>query len=165
MNQIQLTVREVNGPKLSSLDELAAQVRPVYAMKNIAIVGLSKDPTKDSYEVGAYLKALGYNIIPINPTATEIMGLKSYPSLLELPEDVKRNLDVVDVFRRSEDVPGVADQVLRLHKEYGRPLVFWMQLGIENQDAARKLRETGIVVFQNRCMMATHRLLKSAGKL
>lgn len=78
-------------------------------MKNIATVGLSRDPTKDSYEVAAYLKGLGYNIIPINPTASEIMGLKSYPSLLELPDDVKRNLDVVDVFRRSEDIPGVAD--------------------------------------------------------
>ena len=147
------------------MDKLATNVKPVFSMKNIAVVGMSKDPSKDSYGVAAYLKDVGYNIIPINPTAPEIMGLKSYPSLLDLPEEVKRTLDIVDVFRKSEDIPAVADQALQLHKQYGRPLVFWMQLGIANENAAKKLESTGTKVFQNLCMMETHRLLKSAGKL
>ncbi len=134
-------------------------------MKNIAVVGMSRDSSKDSYEVAAYLKSQGYNIIPINPTAPEIMGLESYPSLLDLPENVKRDLDIVDVFRRSEDIPPLANEAIQLREKYSRPLVFWMQLGIRNEDAAKKLRAAGMQVFQDICMMATHRLLKRAGKL
>ena len=150
---------------LSNLDELAERVRAIYALKNVAVVGMSKDPSKDSHEVGLYLKSIGFNVYPINPTTPEIEGMKSYASLLDLPEDIKSTLDIVDVFRRSEDIPPIVDQALQLHRTYSRPRVFWMQLGIENEDSAQKLRSAGIQVFQDICMMATHRLLKRTGRL
>lgn len=150
---------------LSNLDELAERVRPIYAMKNVAVVGMSKDPAKDSHEVGLYLKSIGFNVYPVNPTTPEIEGMKSYASLPDLPEEIKSTLDIVDVFRRSEDIPPIADQALQLHGIYSRPQVFWMQLGIKNDEAAQKLRSAGLQVFQDICMMATHRLLKRTGRL
>ncbi len=135
------------------------EVKKVYNLKTIAVVGLSKDPTKDSHDVAAYLKQRGYKIIPINPTAEEILGEKAFPSLKGLPENLKQTLDIVDVFRKSEDIPPIANEALELRRSYDRPLVFWMQLGISNEMAARSLREAGIQVIENACMMATHRLL------
>jgi predicted CoA-binding protein len=134
-------------------------------MKNVAVVGMSKDPAKDSHEVGLYLKSIGFNVYPVNPTTPEIEGMKSYASLPDLPEEIKSTLDIVDVFRRSEDIPPIADQALQLHGIYSRPQVFWMQLGIKNDEAAQKLRSAGLQVFQDICMMATHRLLKRTGRL
>ncbi len=135
------------------------EVKKVYNLKTIAVVGLSKDPTKDSHDVAAYLKQQSYKIIPINPTAEEILGEKAFPSLKGLPENLKQTLDIVDVFRKSEDIPPIANEALELRRSYDRPQVFWMQLGISNEMAARSLREGGIQVIENACMMATHRLL------
>ena len=121
--------------------------------RNVAVVGLSKDEGKDSYRVAAFLKKNRFRIIPINPTANEILGEKSYPSLSSLPAELKRELEIVDIFRPSEAVPPIVDEAIGIRDMFGRPMVIWMQLGITNEDAARKASEKGILVIQDRCMM------------
>ena len=128
----------------------------------IAVVGLSTDPAKPSNEVASYLKANGYRIVPVNPTADEILGEVCYKSLRELPEDLKPKIEVVDVFRRAQDVPPIVDQAIELRKVYGSPKTIWMQLGIVNEDSARNAREAGLEVVMDRCMMVEHRRRESA---
>ena len=118
----------------------------------IAVVGLSPKPERDSHEVAKYLQDQGYRIVPVNPRADTILGEKSYPDLASIPEKV----DVVDIFRRSDDVPPVVDQAI----DIGAKAV-WMQLGIVNEDAAVKAREAGLGVVMDRCMLVEHRNLVS----
>ena len=132
-----------------------SEIRKFYELKNIAVVGMSKNEEKPAHFVPKYLIEHGYNIIPVNPTATEILGKTSYPSLGDLPKDI--NVDIVDVFRRSEDVPSVVDDVIKNKKNGTR--VVWMQLGISNEEAERKAKESGIEVVFNRCMMEEHKRL------
>jgi thioredoxin len=120
--------------------------------KIVAVVGLSNDPTKYSYEVAHFLQSNGYRIIPVNPFVNEVLSEKSYKSLLEMPEDLQRTVEVVDVFRRPEDVPPIVDQAIQLRKKYGKPYVVWMQLGIANEEAAKKAEDAGITVVMDRCM-------------
>lgn len=124
--------------------------------KVIAVVGLSKDPTKPSNDVARYLMDHGYRIVPVNPTVVEIFGQKCYRSLSDLPEEIKREVDVVDVFRRSEDVPPIVEEAIELHKTYGKPIVVWMQLGIVNEVAAKKAREVGLAVVMDHCIKIEH---------
>jgi hypothetical protein len=121
-------------------------------LKTIAVVGLSKDPSKPSYDVASYLLSHGYHIVPVNPTADVILGERGYKSLLDLPEQIKHELGVVDIFRRPKDVPQIVDDALQLRLTYGRPLVIWMQLGIINESAAQKARNAGFEVVMDRCM-------------
>ena len=120
--------------------------------KIIAVVGLSPKPERDSHKVAKYLQDQGYRIVPVNPRADTILGEKSYPDLASIPEKV----DVVDIFRRSDDVPPVVDQAI----DIGAKAV-WMQLGIVNEDAAVKAREAGLGVVMDRCMLVEHRNLVS----
>lgn len=117
--------------------------------KNIAVVGMSKNEEKPAHFVPKYLIDHGYNVIPVNPTVNEILGRKSYPAVSEIPEDV----DVVDVFRRSEDLPTLIDDVIR---KKGIKVI-WMQSGIYNEEAEKKAKENGIDVIFNRCIMIEHR--------
>lgn len=133
------------------------QITRILKSKTVAIVGLSKDPLKPSYDVASYLKSHGYRIIPVNPTVEEVLGEKSYKSLVDIPEDLAKQLDVVDIFRRAEDVPPIVDQAIELHKRHGRPTVVWMQLGIVNETAAKKATEAGLEVIMDHCMMREHR--------
>ena len=120
--------------------------------KRIAVVGMSKNQEKDAHNIPMYLKREGYEIIPVNPTATEIEGMKAYPSLSSVPFD----FDVVQIFRPSADVPPIVDQAIKTKAK-----VIWMQLGIGNEEAAKKARAAGKTVIQNRCMMVEHmRLVK-----
>ncbi|MEE9586104.1 MAG: CoA-binding protein [Nitrososphaerales archaeon] len=125
----------------------------------MAVVGLSRNPEKDSNRVARYLQSKGYRIVPVNPSADEILSEKSYTTLLDLPEDLKSSIDVVDIFRPSEDVPPIVDQAVSLKKHFGKPDTVWMQLGIVNEDAARRARDAGIEVVMDRCMMIEHRRL------
>jgi len=125
----------------------------------IAVVGLSRDPAKDSYEVAEYLKPRGYRVIPINPFADEILGEKCYKTLLEVPENLQKTIEIVDIFRPAEDVPPIVDQAIRLKKMYGNPRVVWMQLGIVNEVAAERARKAGLVVVMDRCLMIEHKRL------
>ncbi|MDN5938332.1 MAG: CoA-binding protein [Salinisphaera sp.] len=111
--------------------------------RTIAIVGLSPKWHRPSYFAGKYLLDHGYRVIPVNPGQTEILGQKCYPSLLELPEPV----DVVDVFRRSEDLPPLVDQAIEI-----RAGVLWTQIGVIHEEAAAKARQAGLEVVMDRCM-------------
>ncbi len=125
-------------------------------LKNVAVVGCSRNESKDAHRIPKYLKEHGYRIIPINPFSEEILGEKCYPSLLELPEDLKRTVDIVNIFRPSNDVPPIVNQAVKLKEEFGAPKVIWMQLGIVNEEAAKKARDAGIDVVMDRCMKIEH---------
>ena len=118
--------------------------------KTIASVGLSSNQEKESYWIVSYLKEQGYRIIPVNPTATEILGETVYPNLSAIPDKV----DVVQVFRKPEDVPPVVEEAIKIGAK-----VVWMQEGIVNEEAAQKAREAGLQVVMDACMRATHRRL------
>ena len=118
--------------------------------KTIAVVGLSNKPDRPSYEVAEYLKAAGYRIIPVNPTIKEALGEKAYPSLRDVPGKV----DVVQIFRRPEEVPAVVEDAIAIGAK-----VVWMQPGAENEDAAARAEAAGLKVVVGACMMVTHRNL------
>src|SRR3982750_951172 len=130
----------------------ASEIKEFYQLKNIAVVGVSKSEEKPSHQVPKYLIEHGYNVIPVNPTLREVLGRKAYPSIADIPE----RIDIVDVFRKSEDVPAVVDDLLQ--KKDGIK-VFWMQLGIYDKDAEMKAKENGVDVVYNRCMMEEHKRL------
>src|SRR5438309_61691 len=116
--------------------------------KNIAVVGLSSSPMRPSYGVSAYLQSHGYKIIPVNPEIKGALGEKAYASLSEVQEKI----DIVDIFRRSEFVPAVVDEAIRL-----KPAAIWMQEGVMHDAAAEKARKAGIFVVQDRCILKEHR--------
>jgi len=124
-----------------------SEIKQILSMKNIAVVGMSKDPSKDAHHVPKYLIDNGYNVIPVNPTAEEILGRKSYKSLLDVPD----RIDIVDVFRPSEHVPPVVKDAIAKGAK-----VVWMQLGISNNEAAQQASKHGIKVVFNRCMLVEH---------
>ena len=124
--------------------------------KTVAIVGLSREPEKDSHRVGGYLKAHGFRIIPVNPFADEVLGEKSYKSLLSIPPEIQKTIEVVEIFRPSEEVPNIVDQAIRLKALHGTLQVVWMQLGIVNDKAAEAAKKAGLTVVMNKCMMVEH---------
>ena len=131
-------------------------VDQILGMQTIAVVGLSKDPSKPSNDVASYLMNHGYRIVPINPTVNEILGEKAYPSLLSLPDSLKREIDTVDIFRRTEDVPPIVAEAITLHASFGHPKAVWMQLGIKNESSARDAAIAGLLVVMDRCMKIEH---------
>jgi predicted CoA-binding protein len=127
--------------------------------KTVVVVGLSREPDKDSYRVATYLKKQGFRIVPVNPFADEILGEKSYKNLLEIPVEIQKTLDVVDIFRPAKDVPAIVEQAVKLKKANGKPCVVWMQLGIVNAQAAETARKAGLTVVMDKCMMVEHKRL------
>jgi hypothetical protein len=127
--------------------------------KTVAVVGLSRDPSKDSYRVAEYLKRHGFHIEPINPFADEVLGEKSYKSLLDMPAELQKTLEIVDIFRPSAEVLPIVEQVIQLKKLFGVPYVVWMQLGIINGQAAETAKKAGLTVVMDKCMMQQHRRL------
>jgi predicted CoA-binding protein len=120
--------------------------------KTIAVVGLSDKPDRTSYMVAEAMQAKGYRIIPVNPNATNILGEKCYASLLDIEEPV----GIVNVFRRSEDIGPIAEQTVQMkHK----PNVFWLQLGIINEEAGQLVAEQGITVIMDRCIKVEDSIL------
>ena len=121
--------------------------------RTVAVVGLSPKPHRDSYEIAQYMQAQGWRIVPINPAAqvSEILGEPVYPSLLEAARHVQ--IDLVDVFRNSADVPPVAAEAIAIGAR-----ALWLQLGIEHPVSAEKARAAGLTVVQNRCLLVEHRL-------
>ena len=125
----------------------------------IALVGLSREKNKDSYIVAEYLQKRGYSIIPINPFADEILGEKCYPDLNRLPVGLKARLDIVDIFRPSNEVLPIIDEVIKIKFKYDTVKVVWMQLGIFNEEAAEKAEAVGLTVVMDRCIMEEHKRL------
>jgi len=122
------------------------------AIRTVASVGVSSNEEKPSYGIFYYLMEHGYQMIPVNPTASEILGLKVYPDLITIPQKI----DVVQVFRKSEDVPPIVNAAIQIGAK-----IIWMQKGIVNEDAARTGEAAGLKVVMNRCMMETHQRLLS----
>jgi predicted CoA-binding protein len=112
-------------------------------VKTVAVVGLSDKPERPSHEVGRYLKERGYRVIPVNPMVPEVLGEKSYGSLKEIPERV----DLVDVFRKPESIPGIAEEAIQAGAKY-----FWMQEGVVNEQARKRLVAAGIPVVMDLCV-------------
>ncbi len=127
--------------------------------KTIAVVGLSKKPEKDSCRVSAYLQQHGYRIIPVNPFVDEVLGEKSYKSLLDIPVEIQKTIDIVDIFRKPENIPPIVEQVIALKAMFGRVFVVWLQLGIVNEHAAEAARKVGLVVVMDKCLMVEHQHL------
>jgi uncharacterized protein len=130
------------------------ELRSILArVRTIAIVGLSEKPERDSNAIARYLRSQGYRIVPVNPLVPEILGERSYPTLAAIPSD--RKIDLVDIFRRSDQVPPIVDEAISR-----RVPVVWMQLGVENAEAAARARAAGLTTLENRCIMAEHRRLE-----
>ena len=136
--------------KFEGGSDVVAQI--LRGAKTIAVVGLSSNPMRASHGVAEYLKNAGYRIIPVNPNETEVFGEKAYARLEDVPEPV----DIVDVFRRAEEVAAVADSVIRIGAK-----VLWMQLGIENAEAAERGLAAGLVVVEDSCLMVEHKRRRS----
>ncbi|MDE1853378.1 MAG: CoA-binding protein [Thaumarchaeota archaeon] len=137
-------------------------VQPTEVMKKykvIAVVGASKNPGKEANTVPAYLQEHGYTIIPVNPTADVVNGEKAYPSLADIPVDLAKKVEVVEVFRPSEEFPQVAKQVADMKSRTGRPFVFWGQLGLENEEAKKILSEAKVEYVMDKCMRVEHKIV------
>lgn len=119
--------------------------------KRIAVVGLSDNPDKTSYMVSEAMQKAGYEIIPVNPAIDEALGVKAVPSL----KDIEGHVDIVNVFRRSEYLPGVAQEFAEIDSD-----VFWAQLGLENEKAYHFLKEKGYTVIMDRCIKVEHALTR-----
>ena len=124
--------------------------------KTIAVVGLSDKPDRDSHQIAGYLQQAGYRIIPVNPRIAEALGEKAYPSLRDIPERV----DVVQIFRRPQDVPPIVDEAVAVGAK-----VVWMQSGIVHEEAAARAEAAGATVVMDACMRSAHRALRASGRL
>jgi predicted CoA-binding protein len=120
--------------------------------KTVAVVGISPKEDRPSYIVAAYLKSKGYLIIPVRPEGEEILGERVYPSLMQIPKEIE--IDVVDIFRKSEDVPPIVDEAIQRKAK-----VVWMQEGIINKEAGTKAEKAGLKVVMDRCMKKEHQRL------
>ena len=126
------------------------EIKDVFTLKKIAVIGMSRHYIKAAHFVPKYLSEQGFDITPVNPNADEILGKKSYPDI----SSVNYSVDVIDVFRPSEQVlPVVRDAIKK------KPKVIWLQEGIHNAEAEELARSNGIMVIFNRCMLAEHQRL------
>jgi predicted CoA-binding protein len=128
-------------------DETDQLLRILNSARTLAVVGMSANPEKEAHTVPAYLMKHGYRVIPVNPNASGILGLKSYARLTDVPEPV----DLVLIFRPSADVPPIIDEAIRIGAR-----VVWMQLGIAHAEAAEAARRAGLEVVMDRCMRTAH---------
>ena len=126
------------------------QLREILSLKKVAVVGMSKNPSKAAHYVPKYLSDNGYDITPVNPTADEILGKKCFSSISEIDEDV----DIIDVFRPSDQVLPVIQEAIKK-----KPKVIWLQEGIHNSEAEDLAKKAGIKIIFNRCMLAEHQRL------
>ena len=136
-------------------DDIIRDVLTKY--RTVAIVGLSRAPSKPSHFVPQYLKNHGFRIIPVNPTLNEILGEKCYKDLLALPFEVQKTVEIIDIFRPSADVMPIVEQAVQLRKMHDLPYVVWMQLGIVNEQAAELAQKAGLAVVMDKCMMQEYR--------
>ena len=120
--------------------------------KNVAVVGISNKEDRDSYKVGKYLDENGFHVIPVNPMLEQWNGKKCYPDLKAASKE--NSIEIVDIFRKSEAVLPIVEEALKI-----KPEVIWMQLGVENEEAATLARKNSIKVIMNKCIMEEHKKL------
>src|SRR5512147_772011 len=118
--------------------------------RTIAVVGLSNKSWRPSYDVAAYLRSAGYTVVPVNPEVDEVLGLKSYPDLFAAARD--HPIEIVDVFRKSEFVPGIVEQAIGIHAR-----ALWLQVGVIHREAAQRAHLAGLIVVMDRCIKVEHR--------
>ncbi|RXI96549.1 CoA-binding protein [Anaerobacillus alkaliphilus] len=135
----------ITNPDRSEIKEILA------TNKRIAVVGLSNNPERTSYMVAEAMQNAGYEIIPVNPVIDEALGAKAVPTL----KDIEGQVDIVNVFRRSEFLPEIAKEAVEIGAK-----VFWAQLGVENEEAYDYLKEHGMTVIMDRCIKVEHALTK-----
>jgi uncharacterized protein len=132
------------------------QTDPIHELlsrtKTIAVVGLSESPMRPSHGVSAYMQAHGYKIIPVNPQIEEALGEKSYPSLADIPPEIAKKIDLIDVFRRPEYVDEIVEEAIKL-----KVPAIWLQEDVINEGAAERARKAGIFVVMDRCILKEHR--------
>jgi uncharacterized protein len=121
--------------------------------RTIAVIGLTSSGIRPSYGVSSYMQQQGYRIIPVNPKGEEVLGEKGYKHLSEIPEKV----DIVDVFRRPDAVPGIVDEVIAFGSEKGALPALWLQETVVHEEAAKKARKAGITVVMDHCILKEHR--------
>ena len=136
------------GPEFASTAGADPIAEILKTYKTIAVVGLSSNPLRPSHDVSSYMQSAGYRIIPVNPNETEVLGEKCYARLEDVPEKV----EVVNIFRRTEEVPPVVESAIRIGAK-----VVWMQLGIENEAAAERARAAGLIVIEDACILIEHK--------
>ncbi|MBV0924465.1 CoA-binding protein [Halomicroarcula limicola] len=129
------------------------ELREILDLNRVAVVGCSATPGKDAHEIPKYLLDQGYDVVPVNPFADEIFGREAYDSLADVPGEI----DIVDVFRPSEEVGEIVDAAL----ERDDVKVIWLQLNIHDDDAVARAERAGRRVVQDRCMKPTHQQLKA----
>lgn len=140
MNKNECEVPEFN-PGADEVKEILSKY------KTVAVVGLSDNPERDSYRVAKYLIEHGYRVVPVNPGRDTILGLKSYPDLKSIPFPV----EIVDIFRKPEAIPPIVDDAIAIGAK-----VVWMQLGLAHNESAKKARDAGLHVVQNKCIKIEH---------
>ena len=130
-------------------------VKILKSFRDVAMVGVSASPEKPSNIVFKYLTEHGYNVIPVNPTISEVLGKKCYATLSAIPEKV----EVVDIFRKSEDIPPIVEEAIKIGAK-----AVWMQEGIINNAAAQKAEAAGLLVVMDKCMRKEHMKMTEEGK-
>jgi predicted CoA-binding protein len=133
-------------------DATEADIRTLLDVETIAVIGCSATPGKAAHDVPAYLQRQGYEIVPINPNHEEVLGRPAYDGLAEVTEDV----DLVDVFRPTEEVSGIVDAVIERAERRGDVRGVWLQQGIRDDESAARARDAGLLVVQDRCLKVEH---------
>lgn len=134
------------------------ELEALFDRETIAVVGCSTTPGKAAHDVPAYLQRHGYTIVPVNPFADEVLGEQAYDSIANVEEPI----DIVDVFRPSDEVAGIVDAVLERHADRGDVSAIWLQLGIHDDEAVSRAEDAGIDVVEDKCMKVEHDRLRSA---
>ena len=137
---------------MAGINDPGEIARALKTARTIAVVGCSPKDNRPSHAIASYLLSAGFDVIPVNPGHTEILARTCYPDLASIPKDLR--LDIVDVFRRSEFVPGIAEAALARGAGF-----FWMQDGVVDEEAARRLAAAGIPVAMDRCIYRDHAAL------
>ncbi len=141
---------------MSSLPVLERIPHILQHCRTIAVVGLSAKPHRASFDVARHMQASGYRIIPVNPNETEVLGEKAYATLTDAARH--ENIDLVNCFRNSEDIPPIVDEAIAVGAK-----AVWMQLGIAHHDAAAKAEAAGLLVVQDHCLKIDHRVMRAQG--
>jgi uncharacterized protein len=143
------TQKKLPHRKRNGMADMNEAIEQALAMKHVAIVGLSNKPDRPSNHVGAYLAAHGYQIVPVNPTEDEVLGLKAYPSVTDIPADIP--VEVVDIFRKGEDTPPIVEQAIARGAK-----AVWLQLGITSEESKRLAEQAGLPYVEDHCMRLEH---------